>query len=84
MVAVILIVKNAGHVLDIITLKNAPIIKGRRIRMSEDYEPICCSCMNCRRIVKVTRTRYDLECIANPNLGGVTRSYGKCRSYARQ
>lgn len=48
-----------------------------------EFEPICCSCRDCKKIVKVTRTRYDVDCESNPNLGGVTRTYSKCRSYTK-
>lgn len=52
--------------------------------MSDEFEPICCSCRNCIKIGKITGGRYEIDCKANPNLGGVTRSYCKCRSYERR
>lgn len=78
-----MIVKNGGHVLDIITLKNAPIMKGRRIRMNKICEPICTSCRYCVSITKASTNRYDVDCSKNPNLGGVTKTFQRCRSYRK-
>lgn len=47
-------------------------------------EPICMSCRHCIRITKTTGRRYDLDCDANGNLGGVTYDFFHCCSYCRK
>ena len=46
-------------------------------------EPICTSCKHCLWIKKASANRYDLECSKNPNLGGVTKTLSRCRSYSK-
>lgn len=47
-------------------------------------EPICMSCSNCLMIKRITGRRYEIDCKANPNLGGVTISFFYCCSYKKK
>ena len=46
-------------------------------------EPICMSCKFCLSIKKASANRFDLDCSKNPNLGGVTKTYSRCKSYRK-
>lgn len=47
-------------------------------------EPICKDCINRISLIRVSGRRYEIDCKANPNLGGVTASYNHCCSYRKQ
>lgn len=45
--------------------------------------PICLSCSNCLKARLISGGRYEIDCSKNPNLGGVKKTYSKCRSYSK-
>ena len=51
---------------------------------SDEDLPICKTCKNCASIKPYTKKRYDIDCLDNPNLGGVTAGYRKCPGYKKR
>ena len=47
-------------------------------------EPICKDCINRIRLIRKSGRIYEIDCKANPNLGGVTAGYDHCCSYRKQ
>ena len=47
-------------------------------------EPICLTCIHGKNVHKVTGSRYELDCENNPNLGGVTKTFSRCRGYRKK
>ena len=44
-------------------------------------EPVCVTCAHCAKLVKGKSHVYEIDCLKNPNLGGVTAGYKKCPSF---
>ena len=45
--------------------------------------PVCVDCSHCKTLTKPVGSCFDVDCLKNPNLGGVTGNYKKCPSFER-